>query len=101
FVNPKERYAREGYPVTDDVLRQAQEAVAAIVAGIEAGRFPAHPDSEASTRPRAFIACHTCDPDGLGIVDLRRQWERKRADPDLEPYAAMVEPRPDDEEDEA
>ena len=27
------------------------------------------------------IACHFCDPDGLGTTELRRQWERKSHDP--------------------
>jgi len=38
------------------------------------------------------VECHACDPDGLGTAELRHQWEHKRADPLLAPYAALAEP---------
>ena len=57
------------------------------VAGIEAGRFPPHPEPR-STFFR--IACHVCNPDGLGTAELRSQWDRKRGDPGLARYADLV-----------
>lgn len=93
FVTTKGGFRRIGYDVTDQVLDQARAALAAIVDGIEAGRFPAHPDPSAT---RLWVSCPTCDPDGLGTVDLRRQWERKRHDPALSPYAQLVEPLEDE-----
>jgi hypothetical protein len=60
------------------------------VDGIEAGVFPPHPEALKSTS--IFIDCHVCDPDGLGTVELRQQWERKRHDPALAAYADLAEP---------
>ena len=60
-----------------------------IVDGIESGVFPAHPTA-GSTTP--FIECHSCDPDGLGVADLRARWDRKRLDPDLALYAELADP---------
>jgi RecB family exonuclease len=89
FVTTKGEFRHIGYDVTDDVLEHTRGVLAAIVEGIEAGRFPAHPDGSSTN---VFVPCDTCDPDGLGTVDLRRQWERKRSDPALAPYAQQVEP---------
>lgn len=94
FVTTKGEFRHVGYQVTEEVLERARGALAAIVTGIEAGRFPAHPDASATN---VFVSCRTCDPDGLGTVDLRRQWERKRSDPLLAPYAQLVEPLDDEE----
>ena len=33
-----------------------------------------------------------CDPDGLGTVELRQHWERKRHDPAMARYADLAEP---------
>jgi len=89
FVTTKGEFRHVGYPVTDEVLEHTRRVLAAIVEGIEAGRFPAHPDGSSTN---VFVPCDTCDPDGLGTLDLRRQWERKRSDPALAPYAQQVEP---------
>jgi hypothetical protein len=59
-----------------------------IVDGIERGAFPSHPDD--SFKP--WVVCAWCDPDGMGVADLRRQWERKRDDPAIAAYAALAEP---------
>jgi hypothetical protein len=82
-----------GYDVTDGVLEHTRSVLATIVEGIEAGRFPAHPEASATN---VFVSCRTCDPDGLGTVDLRRQWERKRSDPAFAPYAELAEPLDDE-----
>ena len=48
-----------------------------IVDGIEQGSFPAHPVEPFGP----CVVCPWCDPDGLGVAELRRGWERKRHDP--------------------
>lgn len=65
------------------------ETLGVIVAGIEAGTFPAHPTA---TSTNIRIECPYCDPDGLGVVELRRQWRHKAADPALAGYVGLVEP---------
>jgi RecB family exonuclease len=90
FVSRKEDFKRYGYLVTDAVLEKACSVIGTVVSGIEHGVFPAHPDV-ASTTPGRF-GCRACDPDRLGVADLRRAWDRKRADPALAPYADLAEP---------
>lgn len=88
FVSERGGFARRGYPVDDDVLGRVTSTIGTIVAGIERGAFPAHPVE--SYGP--FVNCRYCDPDGLGVADLRRDWERKRRDPAVAPYADLAEP---------
>jgi RecB family exonuclease len=90
FVTRRGQFKRTGYLVTDDVLDHTRTTLGVIVAGIEAGRFPPHPDTAASTNP--FVGCRVCNPDGLGITELRQQWEHKRHDPAMAPYAELAEP---------
>jgi hypothetical protein len=59
------------------VLERVRATVGQMVGGIERGVFPSYPTA-ASTSP--FVECAYCDPDGLGVIDLRRQVERKRSD---------------------
>lgn len=94
FATSRGEFRRIGYDVTDDVLAHTREVLGAIVEGIEAGRFPAHPERSSTNR---YTSCYSCDPDELGTVDLRRQWERKRHDPAMAPYADLVEPLDDEE----
>lgn len=88
FVSDREGFKRIGYPVDDGVLARVGQTLATMVAGIEEGTFPARPDP--SGRP--WVTCPYCDPDGLGVSELRRAWERKRADPGVVAYAALAEP---------
>jgi RecB family exonuclease len=90
FVTRVGKFNRAGYDITDDVLDHTRATLGVIIAGIEAGRFPPHPDAAASTNP--FVGCRVCNPDGLGIVELRQQWEHKRHDPAMAPYADLAEP---------
>ena len=55
------------------------------------GRRVRVPPDRASAPPPGSSA-PSCDPDGLGVTELRRAWERKRADPALAPYADLAEP---------
>ena len=80
---------RIGFPVTAMVMARFSETLQAIVSGIEAGTFPNHPVA-ASTSPK--WGCQYCDPDRLGVTELRAGWDRKRADPALAGYADRVEP---------
>jgi ATP-dependent helicase/nuclease subunit B len=77
-----------GYQVTESVEQEVSAAIRTIVDGIEAGMFPAHPSEKA---PR-WVECWSCAPDGLSSTQLRSDWERKRDDPALAPYADLCEP---------
>ncbi len=89
FTSAKGGFRRIGYEITSKVLQRASEAVGHIVDGIEGGVFPSYPTAS-STSP--FVECPYCDPDGLGVTDLRRQIERKRSDPSLAVFFDLAEP---------
>jgi ATP-dependent helicase/nuclease subunit B len=89
FVSERGGFARKGYEVDDEVLARVTTTLGTIVSGIEGGVFAPHP--VVSYAP--FVTCPYCDPDGLGVADLRRDWERKRDDPALAPYARLAEPQ--------
>jgi ATP-dependent helicase/nuclease subunit B len=88
FISEREGFRRIGYAVDDEVLARVGVTLATIVDGIERGAFPARPD--ASGTP--WVTCPYCDPDGLGVADLRRDWERKRNHPAIAAYAELAEP---------
>jgi ATP-dependent helicase/nuclease subunit B len=85
FTSAKGQFKRIGYPITADVLDRVGRSLGTIVAGIEAGLFPSHPTAKSTGR----VDCPYCDPDGLGVVELRRQWDHKRTDPAVALYAAL------------
>ncbi len=89
FVSAKGRFKRVGYSVTPEVLARVGKTVGMIVAGIEAGVFPNHPTAS-STDP--WVRCVFCDPDGLGVTDLRRQLDRKQSDLGLALFRNLVDP---------
>jgi RecB family exonuclease len=89
FISKRGEFKCFGLPITDDVLQRVGRTLATMVAGIEAGVFPPHP-TETSTS--IWVECPYCDPDALGVIELRRQWDRKRHDPALAPYADLAEP---------
>jgi hypothetical protein len=89
FATTRGEFKRAGYRITSEVLETTVEVLDVIVRGIEGGVFPPHP-SDLSTF--LWVDCHTCDPDGLGTADLRKQWDRKRHDPALAAYADLAEP---------
>lgn len=75
--------------LTDTVEQQYADTVATLVQSIAAGFFP----------PRApevpdfsWVQCGYCNPDGIGHAENRERWERKRRDPALRDYLALVEP---------
>jgi RecB family exonuclease len=89
FVSEREAFTTIGYPVSDEVLDQVGDTLATIIDGIEHGQFIARPTATSSD---PWVRCRYCDPDGLGVTDRRREWERKRRDPLLASYAALAEP---------
>jgi ATP-dependent helicase/nuclease subunit B len=88
FISEREGFRRIGYAVDDQVLARVGGTLATIVEGIERGAFPARPDTSGTP----WVTCPYCDPDGLGVADLRRDWERKRSHPAVAAYAGMAEP---------
>jgi RecB family exonuclease len=88
FVNDRPPLLPRGYAVTDAVLAHVGTTLATIVDGIEGGVFPARPTASSSD---PYVRCRYCDPDGLGVTDRRREWERKRDDPALAAYARLAE----------
>jgi ATP-dependent helicase/nuclease subunit B len=89
FATSKGGFKRAGYDITPEVLETTIEVLDVIVRGVEGGVFPPHP---APLSTFLWVDCHTCDPDGLGTGELRKQWERKRHDPALQAYADLAEP---------
>jgi hypothetical protein len=63
-----------------------------MVTGIEAGVFPHYPTAS-STSP--FTECPSCDPDDLGVTDLRRAFEAKSSDPAMAAFLDLAEPLAD------
>jgi len=76
-------------PLTAGVEAAFRAAVAVIASGLAAGLFPHRPPEDDGWA--GFVSCGYCDPDGLGTGELRERWDRKRTDPRLGDYVAMVE----------
>ena len=76
-----------GYVVDDAVTTEVSRAIKIVVDGIEGGLFPARPAEGTFT---GYIPCASCDPDGLGTGDRRRQWEHKQGDIRLADYLELV-----------
>ena len=73
-------YARHGYRFDRSVWERVTDDLGEVVAGIDAGLYPA------VTEPPKWefrIACDYCQPDGLGVQERWDEWSRKRADPRL------------------
>jgi RecB family exonuclease len=93
FVSTRGRFERVGYAVTPEVLEHVGATVGAMVEGIEAGVFPHHPTASSTT---PWVECPFCDPDNMGVAELRRQYERKKADPDMDAFVDLADPAADD-----
>jgi len=89
FTSARGRFERAGYPVTPAVVAHVGETIGSIVGAIEAGVFPHHPTA-LSTTP--WVECAYCDPDAMGVTELRRQFERKSADSAMAPFVAFAYP---------
>lgn len=91
FVSRKGGWQQRGYSVTEAVEARVSETLGLIVAGIEAGVFPAHPTDQVGA---PFNPCASCDPDFLGVADMRRAWAAMtEADPALDGYLALIDPQ--------
>jgi RecB family exonuclease len=76
-------------PLTPAVEDAFRAALATITDGMAGGLFPHRPPDEGWSNR---VLCSFCDPDGLGVSELRERWARKRDDPRLAAYVALVEP---------
>jgi ATP-dependent helicase/nuclease subunit B len=94
FVSARGGFATEGYDITSEVLAKVGATLGTIVSGIERGVFPSHPTALSTA---IFTECHACDPDELGVTELRRAWDRKRFDTTLASYSQFAEPLDDGE----
>jgi RecB family exonuclease len=79
--------------ITVELTKQVEQAysrtLAILVRSIAAGLFPA----KAPEKPDfSWVQCHYCNPDGIGHVDTRERWERKRHDPALRELVELIEP---------
>ena len=89
FISNKGGYRWIGYDIDERVMSRFDEVLKIIIEGIGAGLFPANPPKG---HYQFFVECPYCDPDGLGTLEKRREWERKRLDPALDPYLTLAEP---------
>jgi len=89
FISSKGEFRWIGYDVDDRVMARFDEVLTTIINGISAGVFPARP---ANDHFSYYVDCEYCDPDGLGALARRREWERKRDDPMLSEYRMLAEP---------
>lgn len=91
FITTRGGFRRVGFFITEDVLRRVSATVNEMVHGIDSGVFPSYPRASSTTPRVSPDHCGFCDPDGLGVADLRRQLERKRSDPALKRFFALVD----------
>jgi RecB family exonuclease len=85
----KSRGKRISVELTAAVEDAYARALAVLVRSIAAGLFPPRAPEVADF---AWVQCPYCNPDGIGHADNRDRWERKRHDPVLHDYVALVEP---------
>lgn len=99
FNSVRGKWATKGYEVTPEISARVGESLELIVRGIETGAFPLHPTDRTGS---PFNPCWSCDPDFLGVTDLRRAWDAKADDPGVATFRELIDPErgrvPDDEE---
>ena len=86
------RFERIGYDFDDAVWARVGADLDQVVAGIEAGWFPATPEPPGYEH---YVKCWYCTPDGLGTAERFPEWDRKRHDPRLARWFAEPEPEPE------
>jgi hypothetical protein len=96
FVSSRGRFERIGYSITPAVLAHIGETLQTMVNGIEAGVFPPYPTA---TSTSIRVECPYCDPDGMGVAELRRQYEHKQADGAMDAFVHFAHPLEDIEVD--
>ena len=90
FVTTKGGFNQCGYNVDRAVSAAGQPVLTSVVDGISKGVFPLRPEKPGW---RQWISCPYCEPDGLGTRDQWDDWQRKRLDPDLWDYLAILDPK--------
>lgn len=89
FITNRGKFQCIGYPLTAEVQAEVGRAVKEIVDGISSGVFPGRPPENPGY---VWVDCWYCAPDGLSTAEARRDWERKRSDPQLSRYVQLAEP---------
>jgi RecB family exonuclease len=85
----KNRGRRIVVELDGEVEQAYARTLAVLVRSIATGLFPARtPDGPDYG---TWVKCEYCNPDGVGYGDGRDRWERKRSDPALRDYVALVE----------
>lgn len=87
-VSEKGAFAEIPIEITDEVLERFRDVLGVIVDGIAAGNFPARPGNPGWKAPEN---CWFCDMGPLCQQDRERQWERKKAAPELAAYVELAE----------
>jgi hypothetical protein len=82
------RQGRRRVSVDDSTEGRLYAVLEIITDGIRDGVFVPHPDEPDPWRP--WITCAACDPDGMGTATAFRQWQHKRASPELRSYVALM-----------
>lgn len=90
FIGPKNRGEVVSLPLTEAVEERYLEVLTVIADGVAGGLFPANAPEDQPWLD--WTPCPYCDPDGLGAKDRRIQWQRKKNDPVLASYVALIEP---------
>lgn len=90
FLRDLDEFELVALDLDDEVLHRFAKALAVIVAGIEAGRFPARRGALATS---SLESCDRCPYDLICPADRVRAWERKHQAPELASYVALVDPR--------
>jgi RecB family exonuclease len=90
FIGRKDTGTQIGYDVDGRVDRRFAEVLTVIADSVAGGLFPARAPEDQPWL--TWILCAYCDPDGLGAKRRRDEWERKKHDPRLATFLALVEP---------
>ncbi len=90
FIGRKNTGEQIGYDVDERVDRRFAEVLTVIADSVAGGLFPARAPEDQPWL--TWIPCEYCDPDGLGAKRRRDEWERKKHDPRLGTFLALVEP---------
>lgn len=93
IVDDRAKYARRGYPWTDDRRERMLEVVTAIADGIEGGVFPAQPGEWNNWR-RTHQQCVYCEFDQICSIDRGEQAAAKAGAPELAVRAVLTPPEP-------
>jgi hypothetical protein len=84
----------DGYGLDNDHRSRFTRVLGTVLDGIGGGLFPAHPGDTAYDPYRGretWEHCRTCAYDRVCPSGRDDAWERKRADPALAEYRALVE----------